>query len=182
MGIGNWQGPQGASGSVIKSIQRGVLDKKANEGLVFDVTLPVEVDLSKAAIIAEPGYSVGGIDTATATVELLNSSTVRITRAVQDGRISVRWTVVEFENVNSIQSGKLSAGQYQSGEFYADISEVDLSKALLFSTKIVETSSYEFDDWSSQTIDFNSSTQLIGTVRMSNLESVTWCYYVVEFK
>lgn len=177
-----FMGNKGGAASAIKSVQRGVLDKASNEGLTFDVTLGASVDLTKAIVLAEMGYGVGGVDTTSATVELIDSNTIRITRPVQDGKIQVRWTVVEFEGVKSIQSGKLVVGQYVTGNFYEAINEVDVTKSLLFHTKIVETSSYEFDDWASQTLEIDTSTQLKGVVRTSNLQSVTWCYYLVEFK
>lgn len=128
----------GAGGSNIKSIQRGVLRLDGASG--SETVTITAVDLTKAVVkISYNGMSYTFTDSTQAVLpsaEITSSTTVVISRGIDSGDMWIPWEVIEFNNVKSLQKGTAVALAYDS--FYGfdvqsvGIATVDPLKSIVF--------------------------------------------------
>ena len=125
----------GSGGDNIKSIQRGsFLDNKSKNQTV-DIS---EIDLSKSICLIEYDYprTTMGVSSTQSmlSIDFLNNTQIVIRRASEGSALSsdirlIHWTVVEFNNVKSLQRGSISSSS--SGRIVA-ITPVNMQKSLIF--------------------------------------------------
>jgi len=172
---GNVVGGITGTASNIKSIQRG--QAVFTSQTTINVTISL-VDLTKSIVIVELQNGNETDPTAVFVQGKLNSSTqLNLSRqgVGNSNALSIRWTVIEFNNVKSLQTGTsgISTGT-------VTISTVDPAKSLVF----FSISCYVYPVVGTNAGDvrhsawFNSSTQIELTFS-GNVSTIYW--YVVEF-
>lgn len=118
----------GGGGSNIKSIQRGTVTMNA---VTKDITISA-VDLSKS-IVQLTVKSAGSAGADCITGELTSATNLKLASGTTgSGNSVVEWTVIEFNNVKSLQSGTTT--QTTTTPVTVTISSVDLTKSILFFT------------------------------------------------
>lgn len=121
----------GFSGSNIKSTQRGFLTMTTTES---NIQIN-EVDTSKSIVIIECNVEANSyIDDVATLGELTSNNNLKLSRTRASFNNNVSWTVVELQNIKSIQIIKSAIGPGSPSFFQSviPINPVDLSKSLVF--------------------------------------------------
>lgn len=122
----------GGGGAAIKGVQRGQSEMTSTS---LDVTISA-VDLSKACVlvrlVAPTSNTATEVSQVLASVQLLNSTTLRFTRGSggSSTRLGVSWQVIEFAAGASVQQVIVSLASVTSTT--VTITTVDTSKTFLF--------------------------------------------------
>lgn len=159
-------------GSNFKSIQRG--DAQLN-GVSSKVVTIANVDLTKSIIILDI-VSHGALDySASVKGVLTNPTTLTLSRATATGVANLTWTVIEFNNVKSLQSGLATLSA--NGLNTVAIASVDVNKSLAFNSCDSNNSSTASN--LDTTCNLTNSTTLAITQGGTHIRNQAW--YVVEF-
>lgn len=129
------QQPQGidlglGGGSIIKSIQRGSTSLGSSTNQTVNINA---VDLSKAAVyISTRAPQNGYFNTISVEADFLSSTQLRLRRNYGEASLGaiVYWTVIEFEKVKSLQTGRVTYGGLTLSD--VTISQINTTKSLLF--------------------------------------------------
>lgn len=118
----------GAGGSNIKSIQRGVLTTLVS---VSNIEIS-SVDLTKSIVIVNTNTYQGGILDSDVAVKAILTSSTQLTLTTITNNFSgtiVSWTIIEFNNVKSLQTGSKSTSLASDT---TTISAINVNKSILF--------------------------------------------------
>lgn len=122
--------PSGSGGGAIKSIQRGSLTFSSVD-MYRDITInPVDFNKSVAIVTCRPGNHMTA-PKGMVNPQLLSGTLLRILKGDNGETLDVSWTVIEFDNVKSLQRGNADVTPTNNN---ITINPVDLDKVLLFST------------------------------------------------
>lgn len=171
--------PQGGGGGVIKSIQRGIA--KLDSVSSIDVTIN-EVDTTSSIVVIKGLTSFYGgnyrIFETIHSIELIDSTTIRIQRGSVDGDCDVVWEVIEFDNVKSLQKGTVS-GLTVGVDNDITINSVDVNKTMVFTSfrnSLGTSNSYEL----LQATYLKNATTLT-TKGVTGVDTATVNWQVIEF-
>lgn len=185
MGVGFLHGQTGGGKkSVIKSIQSGTISIAV--GTKTNTATISSVDLSKAAIIHNG--SRGGTNSSTesalnrvnVTLTLTNSTTLTANSYINVTTTAtiVSYTIVEFDNIKSIQRGSISIPSGISGT--ATVTAVDMSKSILlhngFFTAAANNAQRAF-----HTLVLTNSTTITAERTSTAASDATVNYSLIEF-
>lgn len=170
------------SGSNIKSIQRGTTAHTFAGSTKTYVTINA-VDLTKSIVLVDfPGLGAGaepGINKIVTSCEFVTSTQLAFTLGTADTFGSTfSWTVIEFNNVKSFQTG---ASSTSAQNINITISNVNLNKSLLFysQTSNVASTNYIYSLISGVLSTNTSIVFTMNTVTGAGLRNIIW--YVIEF-
>lgn len=161
--------------SPVKSTQRG--STTLSGATSIDVTITA-IDPTKSILIFTAGEA-GGTTLPNVMVEgiLVNATTIRFRKGTATGYTTIKWQVIEFNNVKSLQRGEITiAGSTAT----AAITAVDLNKSVLFHGGMLST-------WATTTVaDTQFSIRLVTNIRVdvetgNGNAAGTAAYQVVEF-
>jgi len=163
----------GAIGN-IESIQHGTASIVSNaKSAIININ---SVDASKSIVLLtwrSEDFYVGDMPTA----KIISNTQVRFDRGYNSSNSTyIRWTVIEFKNVRSKQSGE--AYNSTSGQTDVTISSVNISKSILIGT-MRRYSSDTALRYAMYTVEFVSSTQIRFTFEGIMNTYLVW--QVVEF-
>lgn len=171
MGVGYLTG-QGGGGSNVKSIQGGTISISLAQ---TDVTIN-QVSLSNSIVLVN-WYSQGTqVRQFLISAELATSTRIRITVNSFVGSYQVSWTVIEFNNVKSIQRGTALKG---TASLDVSISSVDLNKSILFASATSTETGTSMAD-TSLNYYLSSQTNIVFKEFSPRDKSIRW--QVIEFK
>lgn len=123
----------GGGGSNIKSIQRGSFSVYNQSASTFNINIEA-VEIDKSIILCHTNDKVN-LRTSEFAPSFIDSQTVRFERGsgaeAEESYATVFYTVIEFENIKSKQTGTMSPNNISPG-VDVTINEIDPSKSLLF--------------------------------------------------
>lgn len=149
----------GISGSNIKSIQRGTATMNST---TVNVAISA-VDLTKAVVIVNFASLNANITDSEVSIKatLTSSTNLQLSNIVATyGIIVVSWTVIEFNNVKSLQSGSYTSTSTSDS---ITISSVNMAKSQLF--------------YSSTSNNGNPSQYILLNCYLSNATTITISHY-----
>lgn len=164
-------------GSNIKSIQKGISSLSATTSI--DVTVSdVDIENTIVVLTIKPGST--NVTTWAARAEMINSTTLRITRQAGISiEIVVGWQLIEFDDIKGVQKGTVVMTGTDSN---ISISPVDVEKSLLFvnfSVKTLVSQSYYSSKASILASIINPSTI---NFKSYEADEYTINWQVIEFK
>lgn len=171
--------PQGidigiGGGSNIKSIQKGTFS--INSASPYTVSIAA-VDMTKSILLFNHTNKNGVGGNEIVMGKILNSTQLEFTCYTTNVYADVSWTVIEFNNVKSIQRGDITT---TTGSFSQAITAVDLNKSIL-----IVSSKYNMASISMQAMYlmsyFSSATAIAGGVFSGSGVTIMIHYQVVEF-
>lgn len=118
-------------GSRVKSVQRGTYRLESVEG-TFDIS---EVDATNTLCKISADKRYNSAKSNEVAIELIGSSTVKVSRNDAEDFIDVSWEVVEFSPLKSKQTG------VKAGVGKIPISEVNPNKSIVFSSGVTSGNS-----------------------------------------
>ena len=158
--------------SFISSIQRGSLSLPYS---VETITIS-EVDTTRAipTVSFSPTYTTDNPQTLFVSCDLNNSTALKVYRLDDDDNVIVNWTVTEYNNVKSLQSGSYSMTTLTAGII---VSAVNMNKSMLFvdwsassSTNASHNYMISYSLSSATTISFNKIIANETTIRWKLIE------------
>lgn len=166
----------GGSGSVIKSVQRG-LTTTAAAGTKQTITIN-PVDVSKSIILMTIQSDNAWPQIVEVLAKIESSTTISFEHVYSNtNSVFISWEVVEFSKLKSLQKGDVA--QTASPEVNVTINAVDLSKTIVF----VTSKNSDTNNASARTrvrASLTNSTTLNIFTRNTNTQ--TFHYQVVEFE
>jgi hypothetical protein len=125
-------------GFKIKSVQRGQLTYMSEpyisaKGMYGKDVSISSVDKTKSVVFCSVTNGLGEPINTCVTSTFLNNNTITLYRFINNQSITVHWTMIEFENAKSIQSGWYS--DYTSNTKNVTVTTVESSKTMIFATR-----------------------------------------------